>query len=535
MDFYRPPTTQGTLDALGAVYRAVRAWRFYPKGHPSRRSCLELAHSAMRELLDSNTLLLTCGRTGFSFPDGETLKDDSKMPTALAYELFVRRVQKITFSHDLFEEDLLEFCRIMCLSPEEIQQSGGIDSVMTERGIRSIWTNEFDLAAIRMKRRKVEQSGTVPRGIDEMESSGDTPGIPPPPASGAGTGSPGQLLHELLGRITYCVDDDTYLILIRQAVTCADSFRSRQDQHLVFPLLELLAVHACDQTRSGSIRAHALFAIEQIIMSGTMLRTVLESTEHTHGVSRNTLQAALAAGGAAAVSAAVELMGRTASLKARKTLSTSLGSLGETAVPALLDLMHDQRWFITRNICAILGFIASTAASAALMECLHHSDLRVRKEAVRSLAQIGGPEPEEAVLAVLRSTDTALYPQAVASLGGMKSRKSLAELMKIVFSRDLFLKSLSLKIDALASIALIGERQVTPHLLVLLEERQLLAAARGRQLKAAIAVCLGRLGDTRALPALEKLAGGGGELGTACAEAIALIEKTEGTPDGNTR
>src|SRR5512133_398244 len=105
MDFYRP-TTQGTLDALGTLYRAIRAWRFYPKGHPTRRNSLCLAHSALLGQLDGNSLSLACGRTGFSFPDGEPLKDAAGVSAALAYELFIRRVQKITFVDDLFQEDL---------------------------------------------------------------------------------------------------------------------------------------------------------------------------------------------------------------------------------------------------------------------------------------------------------------------------------------------------------------------------------------------------------------------------------------------
>ena len=145
MDFYRPPTTQGTLDALGSLHRAVRACKFYPKGHPTRRSSLSLAHAAMLQLLDGNTLLLSCGRTGFSFPDGESIKDPSGVTTALAFELFVRRAQKIAFSRDLFQEDLLELVKILCLPPEAIQQSGGFDTMMDARGIRSIWVNEFDL------------------------------------------------------------------------------------------------------------------------------------------------------------------------------------------------------------------------------------------------------------------------------------------------------------------------------------------------------------------------------------------------------
>ena len=486
----------------------------------------------MLQILEGNTLSLACGRTGFSFPDGEFLKDASGFTTALAYELFVRRVQKITFLHDLFQEDLLELFKILCLSPEVIQQSGSIETIMAARGIRTIWVNEFDLTAIDWKRLKVEQAGVIPQGIDEAETGGDATPVVEQQTHQPEAPLPEQQLQALLGRLATCIDEDIYLMLISQAVDYADLLQSRHEQHLLFPLIELLASHAGDEARSEIMRERAQFAIEQIITTGEVLQIVLERVEQGNGVSENALHAVLKAGGATAITAAVELLGRTNSLKTRKTLSSLLGSLGEAAVPVLLDFMHDSRWFIIRNICVILGSIASREALAALAKCLHHPDIRVRKEAIRSLAQLGGHEAEAAILGTLRGADTALYPQAIASLGGMKSRKSLADLMKIVFSRDLFLKSLPLKIDALAAIALIGERQATPHLVTLLEERHLLAAARGTQLKAAIAACLGKLGDARAVPTLEKLASGSGELGSACSDAIRMIEKTEGKPDG---
>lgn len=528
MDFYRPTTTQGTIEGLGSIYRAVRAWKFYPKGHPIRRKSLSLAHKLMLQLLDGNTLLLSCGRTGFSFPDGEYLKDPYGMTTALAFELFVRRAQKITFTPDLFQEDLLEVVKILCLSPEAIQQSGGFDTMMDARGIRSIWVNEFDLEAIRVKRSKVERSGIIPQGIDEAETVDDTTSASAQLLAQPDSKPPQQQLLGLLGRLTTCVDDDLYLRLIREAVSCADHLQAQHETHLLFPLIELLAGHADDGVHSQLMQETATFAIEQIITAGDVLQTILEWTEQDDGLSGKALQTVLKAGGATAIKSAVELMGRTNSLKVRKILSTTLGGLGEAAVPALLDLINDSRWFITRNICAILGSIASGEALGALTESLHHPDLRVRKEAIRSLAQLGGNEAEGAIINILRSTDRALYPQAIASLGGMKSRKSLVELMKIVFSSDLFLRSLPLKLDALAAIASIDERQVTPHLVNLLGTRYFLAAKRGKRLKAAIAVCLGKLGDVRAVPALEKLAACGGEIGSVCAEAIALIEKAGG-------
>lgn len=532
MDFYRPATTQGTLAALGSLSRAMRAWRFYPKGHPARRKSLSHAHAMLLQILVGNSLSLSCGRTGFSFPDGEFLKDSTGQSSSLAYELFIRRALKITFFHNLFEEDLLELLKILSLSPEIIQQSGGIDTLMAARGIRSIWVNEFDLAVIRSKLKKIEQSGIVPQGVDDSESGDDAaPAVylyTPQPD----TFDPEQELQTLLGRLVTCDDDDTYLILVRQAVACADGLKTLQTPHLVFPLIEVLASHTTDEGCSRSMKDCAQFALEQILAGGDILPIALGRAGMENEVSKKALQALLKAGGFNAIISAVELLGRTESLAVRKALSTILGGLGEVAVPALLEFMHDSRWFIIRNICVILGSIGSQEARASLTECLHHPDLRVRKEAVRGLAKLGGLESEEALLAILRDTDAALYPQAIASLGGMKSKKAIAELMIFVFSRDLFLKSLPLKVEALAAIAQIGDQQVTPYLAALLEQHFLLAPTRGKQLKTAVAMCLGKLGDVRAVPYLAAIASNNGELGSACSNAIKQIEKTEGKTDG---
>lgn len=535
MDFYRPPTTQVILNALGSLYRAIRARRFYPQGHPTRRDSLLLAHNLLRELLADNTLSLICGRAGFSYPDGEAVKDPSGVTAALAFELFVRRVQKITFSPDLFQEDLLELCKILCLSPE-IVHSGGMEATMAARGIRSIWVNEFDLAAISRKRRAVEQAGIVPEGLDAAETAVVGPDVEPPaaPPEAASQELPPE---KLLERLAACSDDDLYLLLTRQAVACADFLQARQSadplaaDHLM-ALLELLASHGSDAARSTEMCRCARFALNQIVLAGAVVAMVLERIDQGTGVPAGVLHAVLTAGGAAAIGAAIEMTGRTTSLKTRKIIITALGALDGTAVPALKNRLHDPRWFIVRNICTILGAIAGSETLAALVECLYHPELRVRKEAVRSLAQLGGPEAEEAVIGVLRSADAALYPQAITSLGGLKSRKSLAELLKIVLAKDMFLQSLPLKIDALTAIAAIGDRQVTPQLVKLLAARHLLAAERAKQLKAAVAACLGRLGDVRAVPALKKLAGGSDNAGVVYMDAINMIEKKAGRTHG---
>jgi HEAT repeat protein len=230
----------------------------------------------------------------------------------------------------------------------------------------------------------------------------------------------------------------------------------------------------------------------------------------------------------------VEKMASTDNLAVRKALSTLVIKLGEPVIPVLLRMMDDKRWFIVRNLSAILGDIGVAKAVPALQKCLQHSDIRVCKEAVRSLAKIGGGNAEDAIINLLGSNDPAIIPQAISSLGGMKSRKALAELMKIVCGSDMFLNNLQLKIEALSAISMIGDRQVVPILTELLAGSHFIARSRWEQLKIAIVGCLARLGDTRALPVLKKKSLGTGALSRVCAEAVETIELTGDSPHGVT-
>lgn len=534
MEFYRPPTLQGVLDALGSVHRALRAWKFYPPGHPSRKARIRQAHTAMLLMLNGNALSLSSGRKNFSFPDGEVLKDTTHISAALSYEFFIRRVQKITFLHDLNEEDLLDFLRILTIPPEVVQKSGGLDKLMAEHGVRTIWVNEYDFSIINARRQDIESSGKKPQAFDEVESclgleQGENP---EEPADKLEDLNASDELLALLGRLTVTLDTDMYQMAVRQAIDCSDTFKSRNDLAALSPLMELLAEHATDADRKEGLRACARFGLEQLVLGDALLPYLLDHTEAPDALSHEAMLAVLASAGPAGINLTISKMGSTDNLAVRKELSSLLVGLGGQALPLVLKMMKDSRWYIVRNMSAILGDIGMPEAVPELLACLRHTDTRVSKEAIRSLAKIGGREAESALIGLLLGNNSLLFPQVIASLGGMKSRKALVKLMQIVCSGDMFLKNLSIKIDALNAIAVIGDRQAVPALTKILASRHIFARSRWDQFKIAIAVCLARLGDIRSLPILKKKASGSGDLGRACAEAVETIERMRGEQYG---
>jgi len=520
------------LEALGNVNRALRAWQFYPPGHPIRKMSVIQAHLSFLRALDGHDLSLRCGRAGFSLPDGEALPDSMRATSSLSFELFARRAQKITFLADLFQEDLLDFIRIVSMSPEAIQQAGGLEKVMQGHGIRTIWANEFDLTVILGKRYEIESHGVVPAGLDEIE--GDVPELPAPNGSFVPPedADPEQALQAILSRLGTTVDEDIYPMLARQGVACCETLIIRGGSALALPLAELFARHAADPGCGKGIKAAARTGLERLAGQSEFLAFIMDSLGAEDRVSLQSALAVLAAGGQETIRRAVARMAATENQAERKKLALLLARLGEAAVAPILSMLDDSRWHVVKNLTAILGIIGSREAVPELERCLRHSDSRVAKEAIRSLAKIGGQQAEEAVTAVLLDPDPALWPQAIASLGGMKSDKGLDVLLQIVCDDDRFLQNLALKCDALSAIAMIGDHRATPSLIRLLESRHLISHKRWDLFKMAIASCLARLGDASALPALRKKARGTGELASTCGEALGAIERTKDQSHG---
>jgi len=515
------------LEALGNVSRALRAWQFYPAGHPSRKMSIIQAHVSLLRALNGNDVSLRCGRTGFGLQSGEALPDSMRIAVSLSFELFARRVQQVTFLGDLFQEDLLDFIRIVSLHPDAVEQAGGMEKIMQEHGIRTIWANELDLTIILGKRYEVEARGVVPAGLDEVEEEAlDLPAVQesaPPPDDA----DPEQALLVLVDRLGTTVDEDVYTMLARQGVVCCETLITRREPVLALPLAELFARHASDPERGKKTATAASLGLEKLASRDEFLSFVLENLGGAGGISARGGLAVLAAGGQNAARQAVDRLVAAEQPAVRKKLTQLLARLGEPAVAPILSALDNSNWEIARNLIAILGEIGSKEAVPDLERCLWHSDSRIAKEAIRNLAKIGGQQAEAAIVAVLRDIDSALWPQAIASLGGMKSGKGLEVLLQIVCDEDRFLQNFALKCDALAAIAMIGDHRATPSLIELLESRHLVSRGRWSQFKVAIAACLARLDDSRALPALRKMARGSGELARACTEALEAMERTK--------
>lgn len=551
----RSVTGARPLDScLAELYKALRALGFYPEGHPLRDENLNQAYRSLASAMGRTELILTVTKNGFSTSDRGAAVGKNPMAQAFARELFIRRVRRLTILPDVSPADIKAFLSILTVDIQKIAASGGIDALMEQQGITTLWANEIDLSAIRAKRKTIENSSVTPvsdgctsdqpqlnpaanDSVDTAPGTTTTDGDASASPLGiaqqliAGLFAPGEPVDEgmasLLTRMDRESDDDRYMELARKVLIQCAPLKEADRHGELLPALTVLLKQSADEGKSFTKRGYALFTFEQAAQ-GKTVDYLVDCLETGTDEQREPITAMLKQMGSQAAGPLIERLSLAESILVRKTLASALVAVGDDAVSSLVSKLHDERWYVVRNVAAILGEIGYTESIEELKKCVQHPDERVRKEIIRSLARIGGAEAESAIITLLSSSDTATRRQAILSLGIMKSRLAVQPLVELIAESDLFMRSFPLKREAVQTLGRIGDCNATAALVQVLTSRGLIARRKRENLKIAAAAALGQLGDRAALPHLEAFAGQNGQLGAACREAIHSIENLAG-------
>ena len=502
-----PSDGKGFLtQALVELHKAVKGAGFYPNGHPYRTETLQRAFQLLRGLLSEHELVLGVNRQGFLLV-GEPVEANA-MVHQLAHECFIRRIATITFMQDLLPGDLGVLVHQLN-SDHQKAAAGGIARELEERGVRTVWVNEKDLASIWSKRPAYDE--TLTQGWDSMPMEQ----MPPPVKQRSAA--------ELLQLMAKEKVDARYQELGRELVA---GFQAEPREVQVLPVLEELLRQHRDPEMSLPKREYALFTLEHLADGAADL--LLDSLESRDCEDREAIHRVLAALGGKGAYWVIQRICLAEGLFERKSLAAALVAMGSPAIAPLVAMLKDERWYVVRNMVAIIGELRCADCVLALKKPLYHADIRVRKEAIRALMRIGGDPAVLMLLPLLDEQDEGLVRHAVLSLGLMRSREAVPSLLRLLERRDLLLKELAVKKEVVTALGRIGDRRATGQLLKMIGSRGWPVLGRWLELKVSVASTLGMLGDEAALPALASLARGSGALAEACREALDAIERVSG-------
>jgi len=120
-------------------------------------------------------LPLTVSRTGFSF-EGQPVGKENRQLATMAAELFVRRIQQISFAQEVEMEELAAFLQVIVSDPKDLIEQGGPGKDLAARGVSRIQVAELDFRRV----------GATPAGAGRGAGSGTGTGV------GAGAGQGGR-------------------------------------------------------------------------------------------------------------------------------------------------------------------------------------------------------------------------------------------------------------------------------------------------------------------------------------------------------
>lgn len=510
---------------LADIYKAMRAIGFYPEGHPKREEIVANVYNALGHFVQEKELALTISRAGFSSA-GEPIKAElNQMVVSLAAELFIRRIQQLTFLPDLSLDDLRAFLHLLSMDQKNLALSGGMAQLMPARGIRTIWANEIDLSVIWEKRQALEEKiesgdALAKTGEEGPERAEGEEGSYPADSGNTDTDT----LMELLARMDRETDDNRYQQLARNLASKAEGFKEKAVCAPLFLVLHALLQHNEDTNRSQVQRDYAVFTLEQIA-EGVTIDFLLQHLESKSPLETAKIYPILKKLGAKIAYVIIQRLCLADGLHARKSLAAALLAIGQPAVPPLLAMLKDERWYVVRNMVAILGQIGCRDSANAFRPALYHGDQRVRKETIHALVKIGGKDAESMIIELIEDADPAIVLHAIMSLGLLKSDAAVQLLIQIIEKSDFFSRQIKVKKEAIIALGRIGDRRAVTPLLSLLGSNSWLPWSKWDEMKIVAATALGRLGDEAALPSLNACAARGGSLGKACSDAVDNIER----------
>lgn len=512
--------------ALAATYKALKAYTFYPEGHPLRNRILTGAHQVVSGAAKDGSLSVLVSRNGFTCADGRTPVESTPMTKALAQELFAREIQRLQVLPAVTLADYLRFLSLLSLDPPRLVASGGLTRLLQQQGITTIALNEINISAV----------FTKVRGEQEQEASDPDSPAPGPGSSSEYLDGPldqsSQLsVSEILELMAQETDDEKYRQLGRLLLVKVQPLRQERDFDTLFGVLVALLEQNSDPTRSPAGREDALVLLRQL-SAGEPIEHLLDHLEDGEFTQKELVFLILKGVGSEAVDPLVRRL-IAAGLKAsRRTLSTALQRIGPPSEPAMIALLKDGRWQVALTAASILGELGSRDAVKPLAQTAAlHNDSRVRLEAIRALALIGGMEASAQLVEFLNDPSPAVAQHAALWLGNTKNSRAVEPLWQLVQRRDLRGRLTPLKKEALLALGRIGDRRVLEPLDHLLRRRFILFPGRWNELKLVALEALGTLGGEQARQSLSRTAAQGGHLGRVASAVLdAMAKRNTETP-----
>jgi hypothetical protein len=139
------PEVQDVMRALVSAFRTVK---IYPPNNPVYSQSIKKSFELLeRFLTTAQEYTIGVQKTNFTYRRTPVGKE-TQLNRAIAQDLFAKGIREIVFSAGATEAELLELCRALALSSEDMALRNGISSILWEKGAAHIKVAEAGLDEI---------------------------------------------------------------------------------------------------------------------------------------------------------------------------------------------------------------------------------------------------------------------------------------------------------------------------------------------------------------------------------------------------
>ena len=132
-------------DVMRNLVTAIRVVKLYPPNNPIYSQSVKKSLETLDHYLgSSNEYTFGVQKTGFTW-QRTLIGKDAQLNRTIAQDLFLKGLREVTISRDVTEGELLDLCRALALSSEELSMRSGISSVLWEQGATHIKVIEAGL------------------------------------------------------------------------------------------------------------------------------------------------------------------------------------------------------------------------------------------------------------------------------------------------------------------------------------------------------------------------------------------------------
>lgn len=483
--------------ALTGLVKQIKAVRYYPPKHPALSATAVESLKSIKPLLEGTRhFSLTIRKEAFLY-DGQPVGKSQQLLTQFATFCFARRIQTLTLLPELGAKELHHFIQFLVIDPQNLQQRGGLQTLLEKAHITNIWVNEQDLDKILEKKQQVEAQPTPDEDMiaelaskTSLELNQANPDV--------------QSLRTILKRLQQERDDQKFWNLLQEIIPLLRLSLSEDNRGIVLHAFVLICRFASEKSSSDARREHSMNALRQLA-TPEMIDFLVDSllSESATEKARNALVRVLAFLEEKSTRRIMDILARERVGANRKLLASTLVLAGTTAVPVLQEYLFDDRWYVVRNAVVILGEIRHQETLVHLTPLLQHKDIRVRRETIRAMTKIGGQRAINILLQATTSNDQELRRQALLSLGAIRAASAVPTLLKIIKKSGWNHNTIDLKKDAIRSLGEIRSFDAVPALEKVVSKRSFFHRKSCNELRVAAASALGDIGDESALDTLE--------------------------------